>query len=104
MKKLLAFLLVFVMALTAVSAFAEDVPGLLVLYSSMTANDIDNLIDCFNDVYPDVEVEVVNGSAGELQARTRAEAANPQGDVQWGGLSPSDGSKNDDISALCTAP
>ena len=104
MKKLLAFLLVFVMALTAVSAFAEDVSGLLVLYSSMTDNDIDNLIDCFNDVYPDVEVEVVNGSAGELQARTRAEAANPQGDVQWGGLSPSDGSKNDDIYALYTSP
>ena len=104
MKKLLAILLVSVMMLTAVSAFAEEVSGLLVLYSSMTDNDIDNLIDCFNDVYPDVEVEVVNGSAGELQARTRAEAANPQGDVQWGGLSPSDGSKNDDIYALYTSP
>ncbi len=104
MKKLLAFLLVSVMMLTAVSAFAESVSGPLVLYSSMTDNDIDNLIECFNEVYPDVEVEVVNGSAGELQARTRAEAANPQGDVQWGGLSPSDGSKNDDIYALYTSP
>ena len=48
MKKLLAFLLVFVMALTAVSAFADEVSGLLVLYSSMTDNDIDNLIEAFN--------------------------------------------------------
>ena len=104
MKKLLAFLLVSALMLTAVSAFAEDVSGPLVLYSSMTDNDIDNLIEAFNEVYPDVEVEVVNGSAGELQARTRAEAANPQGDVQWGGLSPSDGSKNDDIYALYTSP
>ena len=104
MKKLLAFLLVSVMMLVAVSALAESVSGPLVLYSSMTDNDIDNLIEAFNEVYPDVEVEVVNGSAGELQARTRAEAANPQGDVQWGGLSPSDGSKNDDIYALYTSP
>ena len=104
MKKLVALLLAAIMLLAACSAFAEEVKGPLVLYSSMTDNDIDNLIDCFNDVYPDVEVEVVNGSAGELQARTRAEAANPQGDVQWGGLSPSDGSKNDDIYALYTSP
>lgn len=103
MKKLLALLLAAVMALACCSALAE-VSGPLVLYSSMTDNDIDNLIEAFNEVYPDVEVEVVNGSAGELQARTRAEAGNPQGDVQWGGLSPSDGSKNDDIYALYTSP
>ncbi len=102
MKKLAALVLAAVMALAALSAMAESVSGPLVLYSSMTDNDIDNLIEVFNEVYPDVEVEVVNGSAGELQARTRAEAAAPQGDVQWGGLSPSDGSKNDDIYALYT--
>ena len=104
MKKLVAILLASVMMLAAFSAIAENISGPLVLYSSMTDNDIDNLIEVFNDKYPDVEVEVVNGSAGELQARTRAEAGNPQGDVQWGGLSPSDGSKNDDIYALYTSP
>ena len=97
MKKLTALLLAAMMLMAACSAIAESVSGPLVLYSSMTDNDIDNLIEVFNEVYPDVEVEVVNGSAGELQARTRAEAGNPQGDVQWGGLSPSDGSANDDI-------
>ena len=49
----------------------------------MTDNDIDNLIEAFNEVYPNVEVEVVNGSAGELAARIRAEKDNPQGDLQW---------------------
>ena len=63
----------------------------------MTDNDIDNLIEAFNEVYPNVEVEVVNGSAGELAARIRAEKDNPQGDLQWGGLSPADGDANDDI-------
>ena len=91
------------MLLCAVSALAE-VSGPLVLYSSMTDNDIDNLIEAFNEKYPDVEVEVVNGSAGELEARARAEKDNPQGDLQWGGLSPSDGNANDDIFALYTSP
>ena len=104
MKKLAALVLAAVMALAALSAMAESVSGPLVLYSSMTDNDIDNLIEAFNEKYPDVEVEVVNGSAGELEARARAEKDNPQGDLQWGGLSPSDGSANDDIFALYTSP
>ncbi len=103
MKKLFSVLLAAAMLLTAVSALAE-VSGPLVLYSSMTDNDIDNLIEAFNEVYPDVEVEVVNGSAGELEARARAEKDNPQGDLQWGGLSPSDGDANNDIFALYTSP
>ena len=103
MKKLLSVLLAATMLLCAVSALAE-VSGPLVLYSSMTDNDIDNLIEAFNEKYPDVEVEVVNGSAGELEARARAEKDNPQGDLQWGGLSPSDGNANDDIFALYTSP
>ena len=104
MKKLVCLLLAATLALAAFSAVAETVKGPLVLYSSMTDNDIDNLIEAFNEKYPDVEVEVVNGSAGELEARARAEKDNPQGDLQWGGLSPSDGSANDDIFALYTSP
>lgn len=104
MKKLIALLLAVMLVPAVFSTAAETVKGPLVLYSSMTDNDIDNLIEVFNEKYPDVQVEVVNGSAGELQARTRAEKANPQGDVQWGGLSPSDGSANDDIYALYTTP
>ncbi|MCI8511607.1 MAG: extracellular solute-binding protein [Lachnospiraceae bacterium] len=69
----------------------------LILYSSMTENDLNNLIDLFNEKYPDCEVEVVNGSAGELTARIAAEAGNPQGDLMWGGLSNSDGDTYSDI-------
>lgn len=104
MKKCIALLLALMMVSAALAVLAEPVKGPLVLYSSMTDNDIDNLIEVFNEKYPDIQVEVVNGSAGELQARTRAEKANPQGDVQWGGLSPSDGAANDDIYALYTTP
>ena len=99
MKRLVSLLVAAAMLLVAFSAVAEEISGPLVLYSSMTDNDIDNLIEAFNEVYPNVEVEVVNGSAGELAARIRAEKDNPQGDQQWGGLSPADGDANDDIFA-----
>ena len=69
----------------------------LVLYSSMTENDLNNLIELFNAKYPDCEVEVVNGSAGELLARITAEKGNPQGDMMWGGLGNSDGDTHKDI-------
>lgn len=44
----------------------KELSGDLVLYSSMTESDLDALITCFNEKYPDINVEVVNGSAGEL--------------------------------------
>lgn len=75
----------------------EDLSGDLVLYSSMTEGDLDALIACFNEVYPDINIEVVNGSAGELVTRLQGEAANPVGDLVWGGMANSDGDKNADV-------
>lgn len=83
----------------AAEAPAEEVApsGDLVLYSTMTENDLDALLTCFNEVYPDINVEVVNGSAGELVTRIQGEAAAPAGDLVWGGMADSDGDKNADI-------
>ena len=69
----------------------------LVLYSTMTEGDVNALIECFNEVYPDVEVEVVSGTIGETTSRIRAEAADPQGDCVWGGFMDSDGDMYKDI-------
>jgi iron(III) transport system substrate-binding protein len=63
----------------------------LVLYSSMTENDLNNLLAGFKEKYPGITVEVVNGSAGELTSRIAAESENPQGDIMWGALNTSDG-------------
>lgn len=82
---------------TAAEAETEDIGDSLIIYSSMTENDLDNLIELFNESYPDCEVEVVNGSAGELTARIAAEKSNPQGDIMWGGLSNSDGDIHSEI-------
>ena len=65
MKKVLALILALCMAFAlAVPAYAadEEVSGPLVLYSSMTEFDLEALETCFNEVYPDVEIEVVSGS------------------------------------------
>ena len=74
-----------------------ELSGDLVLYSSMTDPDLDALITCFNEKYPDIEVEVVNGSAGELTTRLTGEASNPVGDLVWGGMADSDGDRYADI-------
>lgn len=74
-----------------------ELEGDLVLYSSMTESDLDALITCFNEKYPNINVEVVNGSAGELTTRLAGEASNPVGDLVWGGMADSDGDRYADI-------
>ena len=95
MKKLLSLVLALMMTLTVCSAFAAS--GEVQLYSTMTEADLDALITCFNEVYPDIEVIVTNGSAGELTTRIAGEAGNPQGDLVWGGMADSDGQAYADI-------
>ena len=82
---------------TAAAGGAKSLSGDLVLYSTMTDHDLTNLLKGFGDKYPNINVEVVNGSAGELTSRIKAEAANPQGDVMWGGLNNGDGDTYKDI-------
>ena len=78
-KKLLALGLALSLGLTlggSAGVFADDgdLGDKLVLYSSMTEFDLEALITCFNEVYPDIEVEVVSGSVGEFTSRIAAEA------------------------------
>lgn len=69
----------------------------LVLYSSMTENDLTVLTGLLEENIPGIEIEIVNGSAGELTTRIASEAGNPQGDMMWGGLDSADGDKNSAI-------
>ena len=113
-KKIFALVLALVMALSLAACGKENTPaasgsgsasgsepaalsGDLVLYCTMTENDINALLDCFAEVYPDINVEVVNGSAGELVTRLQGEKENPVGDLVWGGMADSDGMKNADV-------
>ena len=113
MKKKLAIILAAVMATAlcacggggggseekseAASGSAGDLGTELVLYTPMTDSDIEALLTCFNEKYPDINVDVVSGSIGELTAKIQAEADNPQADLVWGGVQDSDGEQYADL-------
>lgn len=67
---------------------AEKAPvggGSLSVYSTIYDEEYNMLMDAFVEKYG-VTIELVQGGAGELKTRIEAEAANPQGDVMFGGL------------------
>ena len=92
MKKLASLLVVLFLlsAFTFASGVGEKAAtgggpsGELIIYTSYS-NDLQQiLIDSFREKYPQIDVQLVEGGAGELKARVKAEAANPQGDIITG--------------------
>lgn len=65
----------------------------LVIYTSNTEAEISAMLIPFQSLYPDVDIEIVNGSFGELFARIQAEKDDPVADIMLGGLSSTDGKK-----------
>ena len=63
----------------------EDYTGKLVVYSPHDADPLNAGVAQFMEKYPNIQVEVIAAGTGELCQRLVAEAANPQGDVLWGG-------------------
>ncbi|MGI6433629.1 MAG: hypothetical protein ACOXZ4_07370 [Sphaerochaetaceae bacterium] len=97
MKKTLAVLIVLAIVLTAGFArgsaekVAGDGPsGTLVIYTTVGDAEYHYFMDGFIEKYPNIDLAVVNGGAGELKTRISSEAGNPQGDVMFGGLVYSD--------------
>jgi iron(III) transport system substrate-binding protein len=62
--------------------------GSLVIYTTTHESNIRRIVPAFEEA-TGVRVEIITGSAGSLLARIRAERANPQADLMWGGLTPS---------------
>lgn len=69
----------------------------LIVYSTMTDNDLAVFEDLVGAEFDGIEIEWVNGTAGELTSRMASEAGNPQGDMMWGGLDTADGDRHSDI-------
>lgn len=65
------------------AAFAADVSGKLVLYTSQPNEDAQRTVDAFAAKYPDVEVEWIRDGTTKVMAKLRAEfeAGAPQPDV-----------------------
>jgi len=90
MKKALSLVLALCMVFAlCVSACAEKAPeeytGSVVVYSPHDADPLAAGVAMFEAKYPNIKVEVIAAGTGELGQRVVAEAANPQGDVFWGG-------------------
>lgn len=65
---------------------AEEVDD-LIIYTARVEEVTDYVIDAFEAEYPeyDGKVQVVNMGAGDIPERVRAENANPQASLWWGG-------------------
>ena len=71
------------LVLTTGAAFASDVSGKLVLYTSQPNADAQTTVDAFVAKHPDVEVEWIRDGTTKVMAKLRAEfeAGAPQPDV-----------------------
>lgn len=90
MKK--ALLIAVVLAITTGFVFArggEDavkVNNKFVLYTTCNDAQLEAVIPPFKEKHPDLDIEIVTGSAGELIAKLKAEKDNPQADAVLGAL------------------
>lgn len=82
MHKLLVATLVMLTVITGVSS-----TNVLHIYTALDVDEAKIYIEAFQQKYPHIKVEWVRLSAGELLARLRAEAANPQASLWLGGPS-----------------
>ncbi|MFQ3646940.1 MAG: ABC transporter substrate-binding protein [Anaerolineae bacterium] len=85
MKRLVA-LLALLMLLTVGSVTAQSTPsGTITLYTSESESDVNTLITRFNEIYPDITVNVFRSGSGEVVARLQAEreAGAIQADLLW---------------------
>lgn len=58
--------------------------GTITAYTSLEEDDVRVYLESFSAAHPDITVEVLRLSTGDLGARMLAEKANPQHDVIWG--------------------
>ena len=70
------------MALAVPAGWAEA--GTITVYTSYEEDELAAFIEKMKEDLPDVEVNVLRLSTGDLGARMLAEASNPQHDVIWG--------------------
>ena len=93
MKRRLALAVAFATMIAGVAACSSEESGgdstvdSLVIYTARDSKIAEYVVEEFTKAYPEYEgkVEVLTMGAQEILERVRAEKANPQGDVWWGG-------------------
>ena len=86
MRSVKVLLIVFLAVVMCVgfAAFSKQV---LHMYSAFDVDETRIYLDAFAKAYPDIEVKWTRMSSGEVLARIRAEAANPQASIWFAGPS-----------------
>lgn len=79
------------------SGDGESLSGDLVIYTSAPEADNNAILTAFGDLYPDVNIELIQGNQGEGIARIQAEADNPTIDVMYTGINDTDGDTYADL-------
>jgi len=69
---------------TALFMGAGAYAGEITAYTSLEEDDVRVYLDEFTKSHPDIQVNVLRLSTGDLGARMLAESSNPQHDVIWG--------------------
>lgn len=70
--------------IVAIMLPASIFAGEITAYSSLEEDDIKVYLDAYKKTAPDIKVNVLRLSTGDLGARILAEASNPRHDVIWG--------------------
>ena len=73
-----------VVAVISLSCAQAAHAGAITVYSALEEDEIAAYLKAANAAMPDVKVNVLRLSTGDLGARLIAEAGNPQQDVIWG--------------------
>lgn len=80
-KKVVVSLVLGVVSMLTSQVLAQEQSGRVVWITPAPIDEIEEQIQAFNDLYPNIRVETLFMGVGEITTRLRAEAANPQADV-----------------------
>ena len=82
MKKVLSHVAAIASALILAGGVTHA--GTITAYTSLEEDDVRVYLESFSATHPDITVDVLRLSTGDLGARMLAEKENPQHDVIWG--------------------
>ena len=84
LKKIVSSLLVMVMTMSILTGCSSSNKNELTIYTGLEDEFIDPYLKTFKEQYPEIELNIVRASTGDITARLVAEKNNPQADVVWG--------------------
>lgn len=83
MKKIIGLLTVCILLMGMSVSFTKNKNDEITIYTSQESEDIDYLLKDFKEKYPDIKLNVIKGSTGDITAKLLLEKSNPQADFIW---------------------